>query len=487
MDNSLITNRQTMPRSILDLGNIDNASSDGAEDPTQFINLLQQKLSRESATDVFSNSNSDNEHLSDNKEQSVDESSSINTQVDDGEEQQKKDFIAVGSAEQEKTKSVLKQEKRESLSSSDLNSSFIQVRQATMASTFVSGSEEKKLYTNINENDTISELLGPKQMGSSTILVPNNTSPSEEETAFNIKAPPFFASINANKFVKKDNESIKIKPELSTENQLETNRLAETNLQVVNNEQSSFQSEIGNANLRNLDSIPTNTSELIKSSNVQEKLMPANTGEGQAINLVEKNKIDLMKRVNDSELTMKENIVPIIENKISVGEQSDFKVKISDLTPTIPSSTATTIVKTLLSGETKQVTVHLEPERLGKIEISLQSTSSEASLSFKLSSSHAKELISGISNQLEQVLNNQLTTDRMVTDDKVATYHTAINGTEGTQFSFGQHQFGQQNQNTPKTKFTNQYRNNKINQDEVSIKKQESQQQNEKNIISILV
>lgn len=60
-----------------------------------------------------------------------------------------------------------------------------------MASTFVSGSEEKKLYTNINENDTISELLGPKQMGSSTILVPNNTSPSEEETAFNIKAPPF--------------------------------------------------------------------------------------------------------------------------------------------------------------------------------------------------------------------------------------------------------------------------------------------------------
>lgn len=194
-----------------------------------------------------------------------------------------------------------------------------------------------------------------------------------------------------------------------------------------------------------------------------------------------------MKRVNDSELTMKENIVPIIENKISVGEQSDFKVKISDLTPTIPSSTATTIVKTLLSGETKQVTVHLEPEKLGKIEISLQSTSSEASLSFKLSSSHAKELISGISNQLEQVLNNQLTTDRMVTDDKVATYHTAINGTEGTQFSFGQHQFGQQNQNTPKTKFTNQYRNNKINQDEVSIKKQESQQQNEKNIISILV
>lgn len=50
-----------------------------------------------------------------------------------------------------------------------------------MASTFVSGSEEKKLYTNINENDTISKLLGPKQMGSSTILVPNNTSPSEEE------------------------------------------------------------------------------------------------------------------------------------------------------------------------------------------------------------------------------------------------------------------------------------------------------------------
>lgn len=90
MDNSLITNRQTMPRSILDLGNIDNASSDGAEDSTQFINLLQQKLSRESATDIFSNSNSDNEHLSDNKEQSVDESSSINTQVDDGEEQQKR-------------------------------------------------------------------------------------------------------------------------------------------------------------------------------------------------------------------------------------------------------------------------------------------------------------------------------------------------------------------------------------------------------------
>lgn len=462
MDNNLIASHQTTSRATLDLENIDNTSSNGTEDSTQFINLLQQKLSCESTMNIFSNANSDNEHLSDNKEQSVDENSSINTQIDDGEERAKKNFITLGSVEQEKAKANLKQEKN--LTLSDLTLSFLQLRQVK-TSEFLSGSEKKSLDgVTISENENSSELPDSQLTALPTALETNN---------------------NINKLIKKNNDSLKLNPKLPIKNKLETNRLAETNLQAVNNEQSSFQSEIVNANLRNLDSIPTNTSELIKSSNVQEKLMPANTGEG--INLVEKNKIDLMKRVNDSELTMKENIVPIIENKISVGEQSDFKVKISDLTPTIPSSTATTIVKTLLSGETKQVTVHLEPEKLGKIEISLQSTSSEASLSFKLSSSHAKELISGISNQLEQVLNNQLTTDRMVTDDKVATYHTAINGTEGTQFSFGQHQFGQQNQNTPKTKFTNQYRNNKINQDEVSIKKQESQQQNEKNIISILV
>ncbi|MFT9456479.1 MAG: flagellar hook-length control protein FliK, partial [Liquorilactobacillus hordei] len=176
----------------------------------------------------------------------------------------------------------------------------------------------------------------------------------------------------------------------------------------------------------------------------------------------------------------------MVEKSNSTNENADFTIKVNDSTTVLQDKTATGIVKTLVSGESKQVTVQLEPGNLGKIEISLQSTAKEVSLNFKLTSSHAKSLISGIATQLEQVLNNQIAADKTA-NDKVTMHQTPASSLDGAQFSFGQHQFGQQaNQNMTKSRLNEQYRNNKIGQDEVIAKKQENEQRNEKNIISIL-
>ncbi|MFT9412568.1 flagellar hook-length control protein FliK, partial [Liquorilactobacillus hordei] len=176
----------------------------------------------------------------------------------------------------------------------------------------------------------------------------------------------------------------------------------------------------------------------------------------------------------------------MVEKSNSTNENADFTIKVNDSTTVLQDKTATSIVKTLVSGESKQVTVQLEPGSLGKIEISLQSTANEVSLNFKLTSSHAKSLISGIATQLEQVLNNQIAADQTA-NDKVTTHQTPASILDGAQFSFGQHQFGQQaNQNMTKSRLNEQYRNNKTGQDEVIAKKQDNEQRNEKNIISIL-
>ncbi|KRL06064.1 flagellar hook-length control protein FliK [Liquorilactobacillus hordei DSM 19519] len=176
----------------------------------------------------------------------------------------------------------------------------------------------------------------------------------------------------------------------------------------------------------------------------------------------------------------------MVEKSNSTNENADFTIKVNDSTTVLQDKTATSIVKTLVSGESKQVTVQLEPGNLGKIEISLQSTAKEVSLNFKLTSSHAKSLISGIATQLEQVLNNQIAADKTA-NDKVTMHQTPASSLDGAQFSFGQHQFGQQaNQNMTKSRLNEQYRNNKIGQDEVIAKKQDNVQRNEKNIISIL-
>ncbi|MFT8424619.1 MAG: flagellar hook-length control protein FliK [Liquorilactobacillus sp.] len=489
MDSTLITSRQAAMTDTVGAGNT-SIASDLIGTSAQFTNLLQQKLNSKTLIEGSSESSASVESSVDAKKFQDSEDSAKDKQVGEDKEKDKSDDL------------------------SDLTHVDPAIQ------------EEKAV--------SVAPILS-KANSKDTEQIDNASSTSDKNPSSNVIGVEDDASNKGiKKAINKDKDLLEIDSQLFTGNLQGSNtNPVVNNLQGLNDGRNDIKSEVENNNsleLTGTDNVQQIVPEIQgKNDNVVNLALTDQIG-SQTTNLVTENKITQERKpetipkisnavtdIEENETTdtkenstvisldkQKENISTtadsnvfedlmqsqganvVLENKVIQDHKVDFIAKVSDSATVLQSKTATSIVKTLLSGESKQVTVQLEPGRLGKIEISLQSTSNEVSLNFKLSSSHAKLLISSISTQLEQVLNDQIATDK-TTDNKITAYQTTASTLDGAQFSFGQHQFGQQaNQNSSKTRFAEQYRNNKIGQDEASNKKQDKKQQNEKNIISIL-
>ncbi|MDN2453755.1 flagellar hook-length control protein FliK [Lactobacillus sp. UCMA15818] len=495
MDSTLITSRQAAMTDTVGAGNT-SIASDLIGTSAQFTNLLQQKLNSKTLIEGSSESSASVESSVDAKKFQDSEDSAKDKQVGEDKEKDKSDDL------------------------SDLAhvDPAIQEEKAVSVAPILSKADSKDTEQIDNASST-----SDKNPSSNVIGVEDDASNKGIKKAIN-----------------KDKDLLEIDSQLFTGNLQESNtNPVVNNLQGLNAGRNDIKSEVENNNsleLTGTDNVQQIVPEIQgKNDNVVNLALTDQIG-SQTTNLVTENKITQERKpetipkisnavtgieenetaVIDETTDTKENstVVPLdkqkenasttvdskviedmtrsqvanlmMENSVTQEHKTDFTAKISDSATILQSKTATSIVKTLLSGASKQVTVQLEPGSLGKIEISLQSTSNEVSLNFKLSSNHAKLLISSISTQLEQVLNDQIAADK-TTSNRISAYQTTASILDGAQFSFGQHQFGQQaNQNSSKTRFAEQYRNNKIGQDEASNKKQDKKQQNEKNIISIL-
>lgn len=495
MDSTLITSRQAAMTDTVGAGNT-SIASDLIGTSAQFTNLLQQKLNSKTLIEGSSESSASVESSVDAKKFQDSEDSAKDKQVGEDKEKDKSDDL------------------------SDLAhvDPAIQEEKAVSVAPILSKADSKDTEQIDNASST-----SDKNPSSNVIGVEDDASNKGIKKAIN-----------------KDKDLLEIDSQLFTGNLQGSNtNPVVNNLQGLNDGRNDIKSEVENnnsleltgtdnvqqivpeiqgkndnvVNLALTDQIGSQTTNLVTENKITQERKPETIPKiSNAMTDIEENETAVIDETTDTKENstvislnkQKENISTtadsnvfedvmqsqganvVLENKVIQDHKVDFIAKVSDSATVLQSKTATSIVKTLLSGESKQVTVQLEPGRLGKIEISLQSTSNEVSLNFKLSSSHAKLLISSISTQLEQVLNDQIATDK-TTDNKITAYQTTASTLDGAQFSFGQHQFGQQaNQNSSKTRFAEQYRNNKIGQDEASNKKQDKKQQNEKNIISIL-
>ncbi|EJF02200.1 flagellar hook-length control protein FliK [Liquorilactobacillus mali] len=506
MNSTLITNQQVVATKATGIGN-SNTESGAGTSAVQFINLLQQKLGNKPSVNDASESDSSDENLIDTTESQDSKDTLIDQQTE--EDREKKENDEMSSRNLSAVNSVIQEEPNLRL-----------IPKNAM--------EAKTVKTTDFQAEQVNGfgLVGDEETSSFSNVV----SASEDDSA-------------SNKVTKKDMDMMNLNSNSIVGNQQELGINLLVNNLSINDEQSNVQNEVKSISVQNLDGIENVQGIVSKMKNSDDDMSNFSLTDmlgNQDTNLVMQNKFtsgskgtaEIMTEVSSAitaKTDTKENSVPTVkmdakkklatvaktdtegkltsageiienvtqsqtatanlmmENKIVTDNKPDFTAKISNSETVLQSKTATSIVKTLLSGESKQVTVQLEPGSLGKIEISLQSTSNEVSLNFKLSSSHAKSLISSISTQLEQVLNNQIAADKPA-DDKITAYQTTPTGIlDGAQFSFGQHQFGQQaNQNMSKSIVSEQYRNNKIGQDETIIKEQEKEQQSEKNIISIL-
>ncbi|MFT8824232.1 MAG: flagellar hook-length control protein FliK [Liquorilactobacillus mali] len=506
MNSTVITNQQAAATKVISVGN-SNTTSETGTSAVQFINLLQQKMGSKPSVNDTGESDSSDENLSDTTGFQDNKDTLINQQI---------------------------KEERKKRENDEINSQNLSAVNAVVQ-------EESNLHS-IPENAMETEMLKTSDFKAGQVNGPS-LADDEELSSFSSTVSTSENASPDNKVTKKDMDmtDLSSKSIVGSQQELSINLLA--NNPNTNDQQSNKQPEVKSISVQDLDdidSVQSTVSKIKTSSDVMGNFSLADMLGSQDTSLVmqdeftqgSKDTTEIMPKVSSTTTAKsndEENSVPIVEvdakekltsavttdakenstsageviknvtqsqtavanlmmeNKIVTDSKSDFTSRISDSGTVLQSRTATSIVKTLLGGESKQVTVQLEPKNLGKIEISLQSTSNEVSLDFKLSSSHAKSLISGISTQLEQILNKQIAADQTA-DNKITAYQTTTTGIlDGAQFSFGQHQFGQQaNQNMPKTRLNEQYRNNKIGQDETITKEQEKERQSEKNIISIL-
>ncbi|MFT8884280.1 MAG: flagellar hook-length control protein FliK [Liquorilactobacillus hordei] len=494
MDSTLINSRQLATTNI---ANVEKTSLYGAESnltgsATHFINLLQQKLISKTTVDDTSESDYSGEDSTNAKESQDKKDASMGEQVEEDKLENRNDMLNSPTNEI----SVAQEE--------NAMNSMVQARN-TIVSTKIESTVQTEPISNVssmdNEETTQNKgsLVGRLQSvtpeigkldGAESALTTNSI---ENQTGDTKNKPVFMGKIDettvntqdfgVSESSKKSTDTPNITSNISDEKPttLDTTSMV-GNLQSVIPEigkldgaestltTNPIELQTGDAKIQDIKSKSLFTLEASKTLlNKQEESNSTPT---------ETKTFENIKGIQIANLT--------VEKSNSTNGNADFTIKVNDSTTVLQDKTATSIVKTLVSGESRQVTVQLEPGSLGKIEISLQSTENEVSLNFKLTSSHAKSLISGIATQLEQVLNNQIAADQTA-NDKVTTHQTPASILDGAQFSFGQHQFGQQaNQNASKPRLSEQYRNNKIGQDEVIAKKQDNEQQNEKNIISIL-
>ncbi|MFT9371978.1 flagellar hook-length control protein FliK [Liquorilactobacillus hordei] len=499
MDSTLINSRQSATTNI---ANVEKTSSYGAESnltgsATHFINLLQQKLISKTTVDDTSESDSSGEDSTDAKEPQDKQDASMDEQVEKDKLENRNVMLNSPTTEI----SVAQEE--------NTMNSMVQARN-TIVSTKIEPTVQTEPISNIssmdNEETTQNKgsLVGRLQSvipeigkldGTESTITTNPIEPQNGDAKIqDIKNKPVFMSKIDEIAVNIQNVGTSESSKKSTDAPNITSNISDKKPPT-----SDATSMIGNLQrvipeIGKLDGAEsTLTTNPIEPQTGDAKIQDIKS---KSIFTPETSKALLNKQEESNstptETKTFENITGIqmanlmVEKSNSTNENADFTIKVNDSTTVLQDKTATSIVKTLVSGESKQVTVQLEPGNLGKIEISLQSTAKEVSLNFKLTSSHAKSLISGIATQLEQVLNNQIAADKTA-NDKVTMHQTPASSLDGAQFSFGQHQFGQQaNQNMTKSRLNEQYRNNKIGQDEVIAKKQENEQRNEKNIISIL-
>ncbi|MBZ2405952.1 flagellar hook-length control protein FliK [Liquorilactobacillus hordei] len=499
MDSTLINSRQSATTNI---ANVEKTSSYGAESnltgsATHFISLLQQKLISKTTVDDTSESDSSGEDSTDAKESQDKQDASMDEQVEKDKLENRNDMLnsptnEISVAQEEKAMNSMVQA-RNTIVSTKIEST-VKTEPISNASSMDNEETTQNKVSLVDRLQSVTPEIGKLDGAESTLTTNSIENQTGDTKIRDIKNKPVFmgkideTAVNTQDFgvgesSKKSTDTPNITSNISDEKPttLDTTSMV-GNLQRVIPEIGKLDSpestlttnpielQIGDAKIQDIKSKSLFTLETSKTLlNKQEESNSTSTETKTFENITGIQIANLM-----------------VEKSNSTNENADFTIKVNDSTTVLQDKTATSIVKTLVSGESKQVTVQLEPGSLGKIEISLQSTANEVSLNFKLTSSHAKSLISGIATQLEQVLNNQIAADQTA-NDKVTTHQTPASILDGAQFSFGQHQFGQQaNQNMTKSRLNEQYRNNKTGQDEVIAKKQDNEQRNEKNIISIL-